>query len=108
MERVRQAVEVLGTVQKRAEFDGVRFNWRGVGMCLAAGLRATEMEALRKAFLKANPGTEARVQLHMLTANGHEKDGALADAMRVVEHALNIDPLNLELHHRRASLMKRM
>ncbi len=108
IDRIRQAVDVLGTVQKRAEFDGLRFNWRGVGMCLAAGLRATEMEGLRKRFLESNPGTEARVQLHMLTANGHEKDGAISDAMRVVEHALNIDPLNLELHHRRASLMKRM
>jgi serine/threonine protein kinase len=108
LDRVRQAVEVLGTVQRRAEFDGLRFNWRGVGMCLAAGLRATEMESYRKRFLETNPGTEARVQLHMLTANGHEKDGAINDAMRVVEHALNIDPLNLELHHRRASLMKRL
>ncbi|PZR08217.1 MAG: hypothetical protein DI536_25245 [Archangium gephyra] len=107
LERVRQAVEVLGTVQKRAEFDGMRFNWRGVAMALAAGLRATELEDIRKRFLASNPGTEARVQLHLLTANGHERDNNFTDALRVVDHILNIDPLNLELHHRRNALLKK-
>ncbi len=107
IERIRQAVDVLGTVQKRAEFDGMRFNWRGVAMCLAAGLRATELEDIRKRFLSSNPGTEARVQLHLLTANGHERDGNFTDALRVIDHILNIDPLNLELHHRRNALLKK-
>ncbi len=108
LQRVQEAVLVLGTVQKRAEFDGLRFNWRGVGMCLAAGLRVPELDEPRKRFLAANPGTEARVQLHLLSADGFEKSGAFQDALRSVEHLLNIDPLNWELHNRRKALMRRM
>ncbi len=106
--RIREAIDILGTVQKRAEFDGLRFNWRGVGMCLAAGLRVPELDEPRRRFLAANPGTEARVQLHMLTADGFEKSGALTDALRVVEQILNIDPLNWELHNRRKLLLRRL
>jgi hypothetical protein len=43
----------------------------------------------------------------MLTANGHERDGNVADALRVVEYALSIDPLNLDLHHRRKALLRK-
>ncbi len=106
-DRLRQAVEVLGNPVKRAEFDGLRFNWKGVLVCLSAGLRATELEEIRKRFLKANDGTEARVSLHLMTVDAHERDGHIADAFRLVEHALNIDPLNLALHHRRKALLKR-
>jgi serine/threonine-protein kinase len=106
-ERLKQAVDVLGNPSKRVEFDGLRFNWKGVGACLSGGLRVTELEEVRKRFLKANEGTEARSALHVLTANGHERDGNVADAMRVIEHALGIDPLNLELHHRRKALLRK-
>ncbi|MBL8910674.1 MAG: protein kinase [Archangium sp.] len=106
-DRLKVAVDVLGVPSKRVEFDGMRFNWKGVGACLSGGLRVTELEEVRKRFLKANEGTEARSALHVLTANGHERDGAVADALRVVEHALSIDPLNLELHHRRKALLRK-
>ncbi|MFT3706698.1 MAG: protein kinase [Archangium sp.] len=107
LERLKQATDVLGNPSKRVEFDGLRFNWKGVGACLSGGLRVTELEEVRKRFLKSNEGTEARSALHVLTANGHERDGNVADAMRVVEHALGIDPLNLELHHRRKALLRK-
>jgi len=107
LERVKAAVDVLGNPGRRAEFDGMRFNWKGVGVSLSGGLRVTELEEIRKRFLKANDGTEARSALHLITANSHERDGNVADALRVVEHALGIDPLNLELHHRRKALLRK-
>ncbi|MFZ5443659.1 MAG: protein kinase domain-containing protein [Myxococcota bacterium] len=107
IERLRLAVEVLSTPVKRAEFDGMRANWRGVLVCLSAGLRATELEELRKSFLKTNEGTPSRVALHLMTADAHQREGKLADALRVVEHMLTIDPFNLELYHRRRALLQR-
>ncbi len=106
-ERLRQAVEVLSNPSRRAEFDGQRLNWKGIGVCLAAGLRATELEELRKRFLKTNEGTEARVQLQLLTATGHEREGQIVESLKVVELTLGLDPLNLDLHHRRKALLKR-
>ncbi len=106
MTRVRDAVDVLGVPARRAEFDGLRFNWKGVGQCLAAGCRVPELEAARAVFLKANAGADARSRLHLITAGSYEKDGQLPDALKSVELALAVDPLLLELHHRRNALLK--
>ena len=106
-ERVHQAVEVLGVAGKRVEFDGMRSNWKGVAMCLSAGLRVPELEAVRARFLQASPGAEARGRMLLMTANGFEADGKIADAIRNCELALGADPLNLELHHKRHALLKR-
>ena len=106
-ERVHQAVEVLGNSSKRVEFDGMRSNWKGVAMCLSAGLRVPELEAVRARFLQASPGAEARGRMLLMTANGFEADGNIADAVRNCELALGADPLNLELHHKRHALLKR-
>ena len=107
MERVHQAVDVLGVTTKRVEFDGMRLNWKGVAMCLSAGLRVPELEAVRTRFLAASPGAEARARMLLMTANGLESDGKISDALRNCEQALGVDPLNLELHHKRNALMKR-
>jgi serine/threonine-protein kinase len=107
MERVHQAVDVLGVTTKRVEFDGMRSNWRGVAMCLSAGLRVPELEAVRARFLIASPGAEARGRMLLITANGLETDGRIADALRNCELALAVDPLNLDLHHKRHALLKR-
>ncbi len=106
-ERVHQAVEVLGVAGKRVEFDGMRSNWKGVAMCLSAGLRVPELEAVRARFLQASPGAEARGRMLLMTVNGFEADGKIADAIRNCELALGADPLNLELHHKRHALLKR-
>ncbi|MDP1829419.1 MAG: serine/threonine-protein kinase [Archangium sp.] len=107
MERVHQAVDVLGVTTKRVEFDGMRSNWKGVAMCLSAGLRVPELEAVRARFLAASPGAEARGRMLLITCNGFENDGKIADALRNCELALGVDPLNLELHHKRHALLKR-
>ncbi len=107
LERVHQAVEVLGVTGKRVEFDGMRSNWRGVAMCLSAGLRVPELESVRARFLSASPGADARARMLLITANGFEADGKIADAIRNCELALGVDPLNLELHHKRHALLKR-
>ena len=107
MERVHQAIDVLGVTTKRVEFDGMRSNWKGVALCLSAGLRVPELEAVRARFLAASPGAEARARMLLITANGFEADGKIADALRNCELALGVDPLNLELHHKRHALMKR-
>ncbi len=107
LERVQQAVEVLGATSKRVEFDGMRSNWKGVAMCLSAGLRVPELEAVRARFLASSPAAEARGRMLLITANGFEADGNIADAVRNCELALGVDPLNLELHHRRHALLKR-
>ena len=107
MERVHQAVDVLGVTTKRVEFDGMRSNWKGVAMCLSAGLRVPELEAVRARFLASSPGADARGRMLLITANGLESDGRIADALRNCELALAVDPLNLELHHKRHALLKR-
>ena len=106
-ERVHQAVEVLGVAGKRVEFDGMRSNWRGVAMCLSAGLRVPELEVVRARYLAATPGAQARGRMLLLTANGFEVDGKIAEAIANCELALAADPLNLELHHKRHALLKR-
>jgi len=107
MERVHQAVDVLGVTTKRVEFDGQRANWKGVAMCLSAGLRVPELEAIRARFLAGSPGAETRGKMLLMTANGFEADGKIADALRNCEMALGVDPLNLELHHKRNALLRR-
>jgi Zn-dependent M32 family carboxypeptidase len=52
-------------------------------------------------------GAEARARLMLMTSNGLEADGKIADALRTCELALAVDPLNLELHHKRHALLKR-
>ena len=107
MERVHQAVDVLGVTTKRVEFDGQRANWKGVAMCLSAGLRVPELEAIRTRFLAASPGAEMRARMLLIAANGFEADGRIPDALRNTEQALGVDPLNLELHHKRNALLRR-
>lgn len=107
LERVHQAVEVLGVTGKRVEFDGMRLNWKGVAMCLSAGLRVPELEQVRARFLTTNPGADARGRMLLITSNGFEADGKIPDAIRNCELALSVDPLNLELHHKRHALLKR-
>ena len=106
-ERVQQAVDVLGSTSKRVEFDGMRANWKGVAMCLSAGLRVPELEAVRARFLASSPAAAARGRMLLITANGFEADGKIPDALRNCELALGVDPLNLELHHKRHALLKR-
>jgi serine/threonine-protein kinase len=106
MTRIREAVDVLGVPPRRAEFDGLRFNWKGVAQCLAAGLRVPDLEAARSLFLKANAGADARSRLHLITATSYEKDRNYQDALKSVELALSADPLLLELHHKRNALLK--
>ncbi|HEY0880710.1 MAG TPA: serine/threonine-protein kinase, partial [Archangium sp.] len=108
LERVQQAVDVLGLPAKRVEFDGMRLNWKGVAMCLAGGLRVPELEAVRARFLTGNPGAEMKARFLMITANGLEADGQIADAVRNCEQALTVDPLNLDLHHKRQALLKKL
>ena len=84
----------------------MRSNWRGVAMCLSAALRVPELEAVRARFLTASPGAEARGRMLLMTANGFEADGKIADAIRNCELVLGVDPLNLELHHKRHALLK--
>jgi serine/threonine-protein kinase len=106
VERLRQAVDVLSAPLKRAEFDGQRLNWKGVAVSLGAGLRATELEELRKAFLKTHDGVESRVAMMMISINAHEREQQFADGLKIVEQALGTDPLNLALHHRRKALVR--
>ena len=107
MERVHQAVDVLGVTTKRVEYDGQRANWKGVAMCLAAGLRVPELESIRARFLATSPGADSRGKMLLMAANGFEADGKIADALRNCEQALGVDPLNLELHHKRNALLRR-
>jgi tetratricopeptide (TPR) repeat protein len=104
--RVREASDVLGTPARRVAFDGAKLNWRGVERCLQGGLRVPELEAARAAFLKVNPGVEARSRLHLITASSYEKVGAFEDALKCLELALNVDPLLLEAHQRRMAILK--
>jgi hypothetical protein len=100
LEKVQQAVDVLGHAPKRVVYDGNRGNYRGVGRCIAAGLTVTELEALRKDYLIAHASSEAAARIHFTTATAWESHGNTAMALGEYEQALAMDPLNLSFHQR--------
>ncbi|SEK50032.1 serine/threonine protein kinase [Stigmatella aurantiaca] len=98
--RVEKAGELLGHPRQRIEHDAWRGNFAGVARCIASGLTASDVEALRVRFLQAHPGAEARERIHATTASAWESQGNLALALAEYEKALAAVPLSLSLQQR--------
>jgi hypothetical protein len=105
--RVEKASELLSHSRQRIEHDAWRANYAGVARCIAGGLTATEIEAVRARYLQAHPGSETRERIHSTTAAAWEAQGRIDLALAEYEKALTADPLNLSLQQRYWSLKQR-
>ncbi|HEX8819711.1 MAG TPA: protein kinase, partial [Archangium sp.] len=96
LERVSQALFVLGHLERRAEYDASRRNLAGIVRCLTEGLTASQMEEARQRFLARERGADSRSFVQLLSARLLEKSGQSAQALAAYEQALQSDPLHLE------------
>lgn len=107
LDRLQQALDVLGVAATRLEYDGQRGNFRGVARCIWAGLTVTDIEGVRKKLLARQPGAEASAQVQLLTAKAWEAEGTISKALTAYETALSSDPLNVVLQQKYWALKKR-
>ncbi|MDY7225607.1 serine/threonine-protein kinase [Hyalangium rubrum] len=105
--RVEKAAETLGQPRQRIEHDAWRGNYAGVARCMASGMTATEIEALRVRFVQAHPGAETKERIHATTASAWESQGKWELALSEYEKALTANPLNLSLQQRYWTLKQR-
>ena len=96
LERVSQALLVLGNLERRVEYDGTRRNAAGIIRCLAEGLTVSQLEEARQRFLARERGADGRSLVHLLSARLLEKSGQTAQALAAYEQAVQADPLHLE------------
>ncbi len=107
LEKLKSAQETLGTPARRAEFDGLRGNFRGVARCIANGLTVTELEQIRARVLAQRQTHDSRAQIAFATGSAWEGKGQLPLALEQYEQALTLDALNLRYHQRYWGLKKR-
>jgi serine/threonine-protein kinase len=108
MARVQTAIDVLGVPGPRARFDANRGNFRGIGRCIMGGLGPLDLERLRQEHLTQHPTAAGAAHVKFLASKGFEANGQLKEALDASEAALQLDPLNLQLHQRFATLSKRV
>jgi serine/threonine-protein kinase len=108
LERLGAATEVLGTAQRRAEYDAHRGNFKGVARCISAGLTVSDLESLRGAYLSSHRGSDSRAQIHFSTGQAWETKESFDEALAEFERALALDPLNLRFHQRYWALKRRV
>ncbi|MBN1208292.1 MAG: protein kinase [Myxococcaceae bacterium] len=104
--RVRDAGETLTNLSRRAMYDALLGNFRGVECCLAVGLTATQLEGLRRDFLQRRPNAAGTARVHILTGNAYERNGQLERAVEAYERGLTVDPLDLQLLQRYRALRR--
>lgn len=98
IERVNQALAVLGDPVQRAEYDAARNNFHGVGRCIQAGLTVTELENCRRRHLARFPHARRIAASLLAAATAFELRGQKGEALANYERALAQDPLDLNLH----------
>jgi len=106
--RVQMAIDVLGVPGPRARFDANRGNFRGISRCILGGLGPLDLERLRQEHLTQHPTAAGAAHVKFLASKGFEANGQLKEALDASEAALQLDPLNLQLHQRHAALSKRL
>jgi serine/threonine-protein kinase len=106
--KVAEALQVLGQLERRVEYDAELRNLEGVLRCLAAGLTVTSLEACRRRFLARHPETEGHSVLHLASGDAFRAAGRLPEALSSYEAALRVDPLHLEALRRWHALRVRM
>jgi tetratricopeptide (TPR) repeat protein len=98
IERVNQAMAVLGDPLQRAEYDAARSNFHGVARCIQAGLTVTDLETCRRRHLVRVPHAPRVASSYVEAARALEQRGQKAEALENYERALALDPLDLKLH----------
>jgi serine/threonine-protein kinase len=107
LQRIQQAVDVVGVASKRIEFDANRANFRGVARCIAAGLTVSEIDGARRRYLEQHQGAETQAHVKFVTGNAYDNKGNTALALENFEAALNVDPLNLRIQQKYWALKRR-
>ncbi len=106
--RVRAARDALSNPGPRSRYDANRGNWRGIARCILGGLGPIEVARLRQEFLIEHPSAAGSAHVKFLASKGYEHNHQLKEALDACENALQIDPLNLQLHQRQATLARRL
>ncbi len=106
--RVRAARDALSNPGPRARFDANRGNWKGVARCILGGLGPLDLERLRQEYLVEHPSAAGSAHVKFLASKGYEQKGQHKEALEACESALQIDPLNMQLHQRHAMLKKQL
>ncbi len=108
LQRVRAAREALSNPGPRSRYDANRGNWRGIARCILGGLGPTDLERLRQEFLVEHPSAAGSAHVKFLASKGYEQNEQVKEALDACENALQIDPLNLQLHQRQAMLARKL
>jgi serine/threonine-protein kinase len=106
--RVRAAREALSNPGPRARYDANRGNWRGIARCILGGLGPIDLERQRQEFLVEHPSAAGSAHVKFLASKGYEHNDQIKEALDACENALQIDPLNLQLHQRQAMLARKL
>ncbi|HEY0881352.1 MAG TPA: serine/threonine protein kinase, partial [Archangium sp.] len=106
--RVRTARDALMNPGPRARYDANRGNWRGIARCILGGLGPIDLERLRQEYLAEHPSAAGSAHVKFLASKGFEQTHQYREALDACENALQIDPLNLQLHQRHAMLTRRL
>jgi serine/threonine-protein kinase len=106
--RVRAARDALSNPGPRARYDANRGNWRGIARCILGGLGPMDLERQRQEFLVEHPSAAGSAHVKFLASKGYEQNEQVKEALDACENALQIDPLNLQLHQRQAMLARKL
>lgn len=106
--RVRAARDALSNPGPRARYDANRGNWRGIARCILGGLGPIDLERQRQEFLVEHPSAAGSAHVKFLASKGYEHNEQFKEALDACENALQIDPLNLQLHQRQAMLARKL
>jgi serine/threonine-protein kinase len=106
--RLRTARDALSNPGPRARYDANRGNWRGIARCILGGLGPIDLERLRQEYLAEHPSAAGSAHVKFLASKGFEQTHQYREAIDACENALQIDPLNLQLHQRHAMLTRRL
>jgi serine/threonine-protein kinase len=108
LERVGQALHVLGHLERRADYDAGLSNLVGLERCLAAGLTVTALEECRRRFLATHRVPEGHAAVHLTSGDAFAAAGRYLEALAAYEAALRVDPLHLEALKRWRSLRSKL
>jgi serine/threonine-protein kinase len=106
--RVEAARRTLGDPLTRASFDALKGNAHGIARCILAGLTDEAVGPIRRAFLDARPGSEARARSLFMQGRSLESQQALKQAVDCYGQALALDPLHLAGQRHYWSLRRRL
>lgn len=98
LQRVASAIATLSSVRERLQYDARRGNVAGIARAIAAGCSHELLKAERDRFLRERPDVPSRVEQLRARARLAQRQGKHDAADRERRAALELDPLDLELH----------